>query len=102
MRLVKGLGRDFKALGQLTCSSPFTSFTTSVIQPQAKHATVLVCIKPWATQVVGGWQGDDHFGAGDAVPRAPAGGGRFASLDERPIGPERLEFLQLNAARLRM
>ena len=53
-------------------------------------------------QVAGGWRDDDFFGAGDAVPRAPAGAGRFAALDERPVAAERLEFLHLNAARLRM
>ena len=52
-------------------------------------------------QSVGGWGSDDAFGPGDAVPRAPPGGGRFTALDDRPVSADRLEFLRLNAARLR-
>ena len=53
-------------------------------------------------QAVGEWGSDDAFGPGDAVPRPPPGGGRFAALDDRPVSADRLEFVQLNAARLRM
>ena len=52
--------------------------------------------------MAGDWKGDDRFGPGNTVPRPPPGGGRFVTLDDRPLAAERLEFLQLNAARLRM